>query len=199
MIVFFNRLSYEQSRQQREHIRLQSRNQKLQYAHEQHERSRDRRHGNRPENEDQGNKAQNDDVACRDVREQTDHQSKRFCQDSDNLHRDHDRIKRFRHRRRENVSPVILVPAERCHDERDKRHDEREENASCQIRAEREKRDQSDKVIHPDKEEHGKQIRHIPLVFLDADVRDRNIIADESHQRLEETCEAFWRKLIFLV
>src|ERR1044072_6895753 len=115
MVVFLHRCSDEQCCQHREQVSLQECNQQFQHRDEQGHRYGKEAPCSTFVNENDRDQSKHDNVSCCHVRKQTNHQCERLREDTYDLDRDHNDQQRNRNsRRREDVTPVVLVSGEYC-------------------------------------------------------------------------------------
>ena len=121
MVFALKSLADEHRRQHRENECLQESHQYLDKINEY--RKPDRKRGKPetgilvqgPQYKDQGDQADDEDVARHHVGEQPDHQGKRFGKYAQDLNRDQDDLYTMGNRRPENMAPVMLITAEQDH------------------------------------------------------------------------------------
>jgi hypothetical protein len=136
MMSFFYRLANEHRCQVRKDEGLDKGYQHLNHVNEHRKANRDGRKA--PTNafahitkdEDQGDQTDNDNVTCQHVGKKTYDQGKGLSKDGKDLYRHHDELNTERHRRIENVSPVVFITAEGDYQEGDNTKGSRKGNVT---------------------------------------------------------------------
>ena len=144
------------------------------------------------EDEDEGHEAENHDVACRHVGEESYHQHDGLGEDTDDLDQRHEReylepggdaggV--------EDVHPIVLVAAEVGDDEGDEGQGGGDGDIAGDVGASREEGYQAQDVAEEDKEEEGEQVGQVLLILGLADHGTGDAVAHKDHQQLDQSLQ----------
>ena len=193
MVTFFYRHAEVQRRKQREHVSLNEGYQQFEERHEdgkqhrQHRRAVAHRHVHLAEEEDEAEKADDDDVPCGDVGEQTNHQHERLDENAQQFDERHQRQRELeppRHARRiDDMHPVRFRGTEGGDEEGEQRQHHRDGDVAGYVGAEREERNQPHQVVDQDEEKERQQVGHEAVVLV-ADGWSGDVVAHEENHRL---------------
>lgn len=139
-----------------------------------------------PENEDQGNEAQDNDVARHHVGKKTDDQCEWLGEHTQDLHGYQDWLDAHGHRRVNNVAPVMLVGAEHDNYKRNNAQYRRKGHVAGYVGGAWQ---QAEYVIDKNEEENRKQVRQVFIGLL-SQIGPCHVIANKGDNRLNGILQA---------
>ena len=196
VIMLFHSHAKVECRKQCENVCLDESHQQFKEPHEYAESNGYRRHCRTQhafdiaENKDQAHETKDNDMPCRDVGKETDHEDERLGEYPEEIDKRHQRDREFKppwHARCIiDMFPVIFVPDESRDNKSENCQNARDGQVAGHIRPEREERDQAHQVIKKDEEENSQQIRKIFFIFLFTDGGFGNVVPDKQDDWLNQ-------------